>query len=295
MALRAVPDHPKFADLKARLGRPKYVALGCLEAIWHFTGRFTPQGNLGKYTDQAIEAWVEWDGKPGALITALLSAGWLDADPVHRLLVHDWAQHADKATKQALGRIKLSFCVPTVHTPGEQLEHTGPESGTQYAPPVPVPVPVPEPVPEAKAKTKAPAKDKPSPDPRASEFRLTFQDGFKVANGVQAPWDAKEATNLSRFLKANPTITLEQWRHILYNRTLSPVNQKASLSTWVARALAWLDAPADDWGKTLNGGNRSGYGNHGQSRTNGNLTAARVAAGRLAARLADSAGGGARS
>ncbi len=56
MALRAVPDHPKFADLKARLGRPKYVALGCLETIWHFTGRFTPQGNLGKYTDQAIEA-----------------------------------------------------------------------------------------------------------------------------------------------------------------------------------------------------------------------------------------------
>ena len=29
-------------------------------------------------------------------------------------------------------------------------------------------------------------------------------------------------------------------------------NQKASLSTWVARgALAWLDAPADEWGKPI--------------------------------------------
>src|ERR1700676_33196 len=42
MALRAVPDHPKFAALKAALGTPKGATLGWLEALWHFTGRFTP-------------------------------------------------------------------------------------------------------------------------------------------------------------------------------------------------------------------------------------------------------------
>jgi hypothetical protein len=89
VALRAVPDHPKFASLKARIGRPKYVALGCLEAIWHFTGRFTPQGNIGKYPDQAIEAWVEWDGEPGALISGLTASGWLNDHPVHRIVVHE--------------------------------------------------------------------------------------------------------------------------------------------------------------------------------------------------------------
>jgi hypothetical protein len=133
MALRAVPDHPKFADLKQRLGRSKGATLGYLECVWHFTGRFTPQGNIGKYTDDAIEAWVEWDGEPGALIRALVNSKWVDEDSVHRLLIHDWPTHADKATKQALVRSKTTFCVPTVHTPGAQND-------VLSALPVPVPV-----------------------------------------------------------------------------------------------------------------------------------------------------------
>jgi hypothetical protein len=156
MALRAVPDHPKFAVLMAKLHRPKYVALGCLEAIWHFTGRFTPQGNIGKYSDKSIEAWVQWDGAPGALITALVEAGWLDTDEIFRLIVHDWDQHADKATKQCVRRLKLNFCVPTVHTPGTHKE----PKQQSVRPPGALPVPVP--VPEPEAKTKAAAKGKPS-------------------------------------------------------------------------------------------------------------------------------------
>lgn len=154
MALRAVPDHPKFADLKARLSRPKCVVLGCLEAIWHFTGRFTPQGNIGKYTDQAIEAWVEWDGKPGELISALIDSGWIDRDKEHRLLVHDWSQHADKATKNSLSRAKLSFYSPSVCTEYVQSTYELSNSGNMYRLPVPEPVPVPVPgagaVPEQK-------------------------------------------------------------------------------------------------------------------------------------------------
>jgi hypothetical protein len=141
MALRAVPEHPKFAQLKTRLGVGKAVALGYLECIWHFAGRFTPQGDIGKYEDAAIEAWVEWDGEAGALIQALVDTRWLDWDDTYRILVHDWAQHADKATKQALGRSKLGFCVPSVHTPGAHVFQP-------YSPPVPVPEPVPVPVPE---------------------------------------------------------------------------------------------------------------------------------------------------
>ena len=109
MALRAVPDHPKFANLKAILKQPKGPVAGWLEMIWHFTGRFTPQGDIGKYTDETIETWVEWDGEPGFLIAALIQTGWLDRDDLHRLLVHDWAEHADKATKNSMIRRKLHF------------------------------------------------------------------------------------------------------------------------------------------------------------------------------------------
>jgi hypothetical protein len=147
MALRAVPDHPKFAEFKAILGVPKYAALGCLEAIWHFTGRFTPQGNIGKYSDTAIESWVEWQGEPGALIAALIQAGWLDRHPTHRLLVHDWAEHADKATKMSLGRRKLSFIEPDTDTVSEPTAKRVNGVCTEWGLPVPVPVPVPVPDP----------------------------------------------------------------------------------------------------------------------------------------------------
>lgn len=161
MALRAVPDHPKFAELKAILHQPKGAVLGWLEAVWHFTGRFTPQGNIGKYSDTAIESWVEWDGIPGALIASLLQAGWIDVDPVHRLLVHDWDAHADKATKNALGRAKLPFCTPGVRTEMHGVRTAEQESGTVSR----LPVPVPEPVPEPEAKDSPSARATPAEEP----------------------------------------------------------------------------------------------------------------------------------
>jgi hypothetical protein len=145
--------------------------------------------------------------------------------------------------------------------------------------------------PSQKTKAKSPAKAKPLPDPRAGEFKLAFLSAFQVANGIPAPWDAKEATNLARFLKASPSINLGQWERILYNRSQSPLNQKASLSTWVSRALAWLDAPADEWGKPLTGGVH-GFVNRGQARTNSNIENARRAALAIAAQFTGDSGGG---
>jgi hypothetical protein len=152
--LRAVPDHPKFAALKAILAQPKGAVAGWLEMLWHFAGRYTPQGNIGRYTDAAIETWLEWTGEPGALVRAFVQSGWIDPDPVHRLLVHDWAQHADKTTKNALGRAKLPFCTPGVRTEISfagtaytQRTYKKLESSTAYTPPVPEPVPVPGPGP----------------------------------------------------------------------------------------------------------------------------------------------------
>src|ERR1035437_1830558 len=95
MALRAVVEHPKFAQLKFLLRAPKGATLGWLEAMWHFTARFTPQGNVGKYSDAQIEAWVEWDGEPGALIAALVQSKWLDDDSAYRLVVHDLHEYSE--------------------------------------------------------------------------------------------------------------------------------------------------------------------------------------------------------
>jgi hypothetical protein len=112
VALRSVPGHPKFSRLKTLLGATKAHTLGYLEALWHFTGTYAAQGNIGKFSDLEIESWIEWQGEPGELIAALCEAKWVDRDPVHRLIVHDWHEHADAATKKSLGRKKLPFVYP---------------------------------------------------------------------------------------------------------------------------------------------------------------------------------------
>jgi uncharacterized protein YdaU (DUF1376 family) len=90
-------------------------------------------------------------------------------------------------------------------------------------------------------------------DPRFSLFRDDFESHFQRLNSIMPPWDGKEASNLSRFLKANPTVSQDQWRLILRNRRGSPVNLSAPLSRWIGNAIAWLNHPADEFGKPLKG------------------------------------------
>lgn len=101
--------------------------------------------------------------------------------------------------------------------------------------------------------TTEPLKQKPSRppkaervvDPRHVEFREAFKAYFLYKNpGVeQEPWDAQEASHLSRFLAKNPNFTTEQWKRLLKNRAGSRVMHGENLSTWVGRALTWASAP----------------------------------------------------
>lgn len=118
MALRAVTDHPKFFRLKLLLKLNKSCALGYLEALWHFCGKYTPQGNIGKYSDADIEAWLEWDGAEGSLVEAMAKAGWLDRDAAQRLIVHDWPQYADEIVHTDLARKCLTFADGTLPKTG---------------------------------------------------------------------------------------------------------------------------------------------------------------------------------
>lgn len=95
MALRAVIDHPKFHRLMNLMKVSRMVAIGALESMWQFTARFTPNGHIGKYPVEEIEAWLGWDGEEGALLAMLEKARWVDRHPVHGLIVHDWADHCD--------------------------------------------------------------------------------------------------------------------------------------------------------------------------------------------------------
>jgi hypothetical protein len=58
-------------------------------------------------TDIAMEMF--YDGPPSEMVAALVSAGLLEANAEHRLIVHDWHIHSDDATDNKLTRGGLLY------------------------------------------------------------------------------------------------------------------------------------------------------------------------------------------
>lgn len=106
---RQAVGHTKMKKLCRRLGVRTYVAVGILESLWHLTAREAPLGNIGRLADEDIAISVDYDGDPVQLINALAETGWLDRCEEYRLIVHDWHEHADDATKKAVSRMGKPF------------------------------------------------------------------------------------------------------------------------------------------------------------------------------------------
>ena len=75
---RGTPDHPKLLALARELAIPKAHAVGLLETLWHWSARFCPQGNIGKWSDADIAAGATWEGDASDFVLALVAAKWLD-------------------------------------------------------------------------------------------------------------------------------------------------------------------------------------------------------------------------
>jgi hypothetical protein len=205
MALRAVLEHPKFAHLKTILGEPRAHCLGYLECVWHFCGRFTPQGNIGKYSDAQIEAWLEWTGEPGSLVAALIESRWLDRDLNHRLVVHDWQIHADATTKLALKRSKADFVVPVSIQCRDTVATVSPISIKVLG----LPESVPEPEPEPGAVPVAVATKQQQHEPRYEPFEEI--DRSELARGAVAELIRDHP------MPGNPRMAVDVFEKILAN------------------------------------------------------------------------------
>jgi len=106
---REAMTHTKMKRLCRRFNMAQWQGVGVLESLWHLTARETPRGNLGKLSDEDIALAIDYRGDEGQLITALVDSGWLDRDGAERLVVHDWADHADDAVHMRLARNREFF------------------------------------------------------------------------------------------------------------------------------------------------------------------------------------------
>jgi len=99
----------KFKRFKRRLKLPHWQAVGILEAIWQLTAHSAPEGDIGRHSNEDIAASIEYDGDEDELVSALIDSGWLDACEVHRLVVHDWSEHAPNYVKGNIQRHGKQF------------------------------------------------------------------------------------------------------------------------------------------------------------------------------------------
>jgi hypothetical protein len=106
---RGTPDHPKTLELAQLLEIPQPFAVGILEMLWHYTAKYAPAGDVGRWSDASIAKGIGWVGDHALLVRSLCAAGWLDERSDVRLFVHDWPEHADDAVHTALCRSLKAF------------------------------------------------------------------------------------------------------------------------------------------------------------------------------------------
>jgi hypothetical protein len=148
LAKRGTFDHPKTIRLARALDVETWAALGLLEALWHWTAKYAPDGHIETENWPALAEQIRFSRGSEQLRQVLIQCGWID-ESKGETFVHDWPDHADDAAKKALTRAGTSFHChykrPTVS--GRRRDNVGTVSRL----PEPVPEPEPEPVPVAPA------------------------------------------------------------------------------------------------------------------------------------------------
>ncbi len=113
--------HPKTLDLMARLSINRREAVGLLDMLLDWAIDYAPCGDIGKWSNGVICGSVDWPGNADDLVSALVGSGWLDEDKEHRLVIHDWPDHAPMFLRAKLKKVGLSF-LSCYSVPDDSLE-----------------------------------------------------------------------------------------------------------------------------------------------------------------------------
>lgn len=112
---RGTPDHPKTEMLAELLGVCVAQAVGHMEMLWHFAAKHSPAGDIGRWPDSMIAKRAGWNGDPQQFVGALEAAkgagrhGWIEKHRSHRLVLHDWHEHAEESVKKWLANHDEKF------------------------------------------------------------------------------------------------------------------------------------------------------------------------------------------
>jgi hypothetical protein len=145
---RGTPDHPKMLALASALDIPIHQAVGLLEMLWHFTARYAPIGDIGKWSDSVIANRLDWREDQSRLIQAFVATGWLEKNDKSRLVIHGWSEHSDDAVDKYLndkGLLYWNGDKPRRGTKSRLVATGKPKINSESRQPEPEPEPEPKP------------------------------------------------------------------------------------------------------------------------------------------------------
>jgi hypothetical protein len=186
---REAHGHTKMKRLCKILSLPIWGGVGVLESIWKLTAQESPQGDIGKLSDDDIALGIDWDREPSELVSALVEAKWLDrVDDERRLLVHDWAEHSDDSIDMKLARCGKLYAdgrtprmsklnrnerATICQTFGWSLTSVAQKGTKRHEKPLPAPAPAPAPEPAPGPAPAPPAAENPLPPPEPVRPNVT--------------------------------------------------------------------------------------------------------------------------
>ena len=94
-------DHRKVRKLARSLKIEQAHALGLVVNFWLFALNNWGKGYVEKEAEEIAHACV-WNGDPGALVSAMLEAGFIkeQSDASNYYVIHDWDNYGGKYIKQ---------------------------------------------------------------------------------------------------------------------------------------------------------------------------------------------------
>jgi len=241
MAKRGTLDHPKTKRLGRQLDMPAWAALGLLEAVWHWVGRYRPTGFLTGDDLADIADTIRYESG-GALASDLVSTGWLD-EVEGGWYIHDWHDHADDTVKKTLAKRGEKFANGSSVRKQSQPELIAPEAVSTREPIAndsrtvreqsgndervirdkPEPKPEPKPViPSGRGDRQEPPAPPPDAPVREGPFELVQQVLRLVAEAWELPeptredvtrWIAKSSPLMKLLAKHPPETVAKMYMH----------------------------------------------------------------------------------
>lgn len=200
-------NHLKTKRLKRLLKRPLYQVVGILESIWLLCIDCADEGDIGKFTNEEISDYLEWDGCPNELVRCLQESGWFDTDDAGRPVVHDWMENCPNFVKDRVRKRHARDCkrpIPNVLPTYESsdADNKGQEQDTPHLVPS-----IPNPTNPNQSESIPSAPLPPEPESGGQAGRNGFRSGWagvadKLTEMGASRW--REAINDAKDVGCNP-------------------------------------------------------------------------------------------